>query len=97
MADKCCERHGKASDGKEPEAFDLWIGTAACHGHFAKAVYVGLDHHIGDGNNGANTVIIVTHNSLIAEVADTVIRVKNGTIESVTTNQNPKEIDEVKW
>ena len=50
-----------------------------------------------DGNNGANTVIIVTHNSLFAEVADTVIRVKNGTIESVTTNQNPKEIDEVKW
>ncbi len=30
-----------------------------------------------NGNNGENTVIIVTHNSLFAEIADTVIRVKN--------------------
>ena len=50
-----------------------------------------------DGNNGANTVIIVTHNSLIADIADTVINVKNGKIESVITNQNPKKIEEVKW
>ena len=50
-----------------------------------------------DGNNGANTVIIVTHNSLIAEIADTVINVKNGKIESVISNENPREIDEVKW
>ncbi len=50
-----------------------------------------------DGNNGANTVIIVTHNSLIADIADTVINVKNGKIESVITNQNPKMIEEVKW
>ena len=50
-----------------------------------------------DGNNGANTVIIVTHNSLFADIADTVIRVKNGKIESVISNQNPKKIDEVKW
>lgn len=50
-----------------------------------------------DGNNGANTVIIVTHNSLIADIADTVINVKNGKIESVTTNKNPKKIEEVKW
>ena len=50
-----------------------------------------------DGNNGANTVIIVTHNSLFADIADTVIRVKNGKIESVTANPNPKKIDEVKW
>lgn len=50
-----------------------------------------------DGNNGENTVIIVTHNSLFADIADTVIRVKNGQIESVVENQNPKNIDEVKW
>lgn len=50
-----------------------------------------------DMNNGSNTVVIVTHNSLFAEVADTVIRVKNGGIESVTKNENPKKIDEVKW
>lgn len=50
-----------------------------------------------DESNGTNTVIIVTHNSLFAEIADTVVRVKNGRIESVTPNKNPKEIDEVKW
>ena len=31
-----------------------------------------------DANNGENTVIIVTHNSLIAEIANRVIRLKNG-------------------
>ena len=50
-----------------------------------------------DENNGANTVIIVTHNSLFADIADTVIRVKNGKIERVAVNENPKKIDEVKW
>ena len=50
-----------------------------------------------DSNNGSNTVIIVTHNSLIADIADTVVHVKNGKIESVTTHQNPKKIEEVSW
>lgn len=44
-----------------------------------------------------NTVIIVTHNSLIAEIADTIIKIKNGQIESITKNKNPKSIDEVVW
>ncbi len=50
-----------------------------------------------DANNGENTVIIVTHNSLIAEVADRVIRLKNGKVESNTLNENPKNIEEVNW
>ncbi len=50
-----------------------------------------------DRNGGTNTVIIVTHNSLFAEIADTVVRVKNGKIESVTPNNNPKKIEEVVW
>ena len=50
-----------------------------------------------DANNGENTVIIVTHNALIAEVADKVIRLKNGQIESNTVNKHPKNIDEVEW
>lgn len=43
------------------------------------------------------TVIIVTHNSLIAEVADRVIKLKNGKVESNEINKHPKSIDEVKW
>ena len=43
------------------------------------------------------TVIIVTHNSLIAEIADKVIHIKNGLIDKVEINKKPKDIDEVKW
>ena len=50
-----------------------------------------------DANNGENTVVIVTHNSLIAEIADRVIRLKNGKVESNELNKKPKNIDEVKW
>ena len=44
-----------------------------------------------------NTVIIVTHNSLIADIADVVIRLKNGRIASVTENPQPMAIDKVAW
>lgn len=50
-----------------------------------------------DKNDGANTVIIVTHNSLIAEIADTIIHVKNGKIDNIEKNANPKKIEEVAW
>ena len=43
------------------------------------------------------TVIIVTHNALIADIADHVIKVKNGKVEENIINKHPKNIDEVKW
>ena len=43
------------------------------------------------------TVIIVTHNSLIAEIADKVIYIKNGLIDKIDINNEPKDINEVKW
>ena len=43
------------------------------------------------------TVIIVTHNALIADIADRIIRIKNGKVESNELNKHPKNIDEVKW
>lgn len=44
-----------------------------------------------------NTVVIVTHNALIADVADRVIRLKNGKIIENVVNKQPKNIDEVNW
>ena len=46
---------------------------------------------------GKNTVVVVTHNALIADVSDIVIRIKNGQMESIVKNENPKNIDEVVW
>lgn len=46
---------------------------------------------------GENTVVIVTHNALIADVVDRVIRLKNGKIIENVVNKQPKNINEVNW
>ena len=43
------------------------------------------------------TVIIITHNSIIADIADKVIKVKNGTIEDVIINKKPTDAKEISW
>lgn len=43
------------------------------------------------------TIIIVTHNQNIAKMADAVVRVKNGKIQSVVVQENPLSADEVEW
>ncbi|MBP3297873.1 MAG: ABC transporter ATP-binding protein, partial [Lachnospiraceae bacterium] len=43
------------------------------------------------------TVVMVTHNSLFAEIADKVIYVKNGTVMDVVLNENPKDAEEIVW
>lgn len=43
------------------------------------------------------TVVMVTHNSLFADVADQVIYVKNGRIEKVLYNEMPVDAEEVEW
>ncbi|MCI8654814.1 MAG: ABC transporter ATP-binding protein [Clostridia bacterium] len=43
------------------------------------------------------TVVIITHNSNIAEMADKVIKFKNGTVEEILINQNPKPVEEIEW
>lgn len=50
-----------------------------------------------DEDNGKNTVIIVTHNVLIAEMADRVIFIKNGQVDHVKTNPRPKKVEDIKW
>ena len=43
------------------------------------------------------TIIIVTHNQNIARMADVVIRVKNGRIQSCEEQQDPLSVEEVDW
>ena len=48
-------------------------------------------------NNMNTTVVIVTHNAILAEAADKVIRTKNGQIESIVLNENPKKVADLEW
>lgn len=43
------------------------------------------------------TVVIVTHNSKLADAADKLIRIKNGQIEDVIVNENPMDVTEIEW
>lgn len=43
------------------------------------------------------TVILVTHNADIAKCASKVIRMKNGKIREIITNENPVPVREVEW
>ena len=49
------------------------------------------------GRKTGMTVIIITQNGALTAMADRVIRVKNGTIASVTKNEHPQDIAEIEW
>lgn len=42
-------------------------------------------------------VVLVTHNSAIAPMADKVIKVKSGRIESVTLNEDKQSVEGIEW
>ena len=43
------------------------------------------------------TVVIITHNSALTAMADRVIRVKNGTVAGIETNEHPTDIAQIEW
>ena len=43
------------------------------------------------------TVVIVTHNSAIAPMADKVIKFKNGGVDDIVINKHPMPIEEIEW
>lgn len=43
------------------------------------------------------TVLIITHNSALAPMADKVIRFKSGKVTEVTINENPTPIEDIEW
>jgi putative ABC transport system ATP-binding protein len=51
-----------------------------------------------DVNRNFNkTVMIITHNSPIAQMADKVVKIKNGRVEAVEVNRNPLPIERIEW
>lgn len=45
----------------------------------------------------AMTVIVITHNSALAPMADRIIHLKNGQVASMNINEHPKSIAEIEW
>ncbi len=43
------------------------------------------------------TVIVITHNSAIAPMADRVIKIKNGKVSEMTVNNNPVSVETIEW
>lgn len=43
------------------------------------------------------TVIVITHNSAIAPMADRVIKIKNGRVSSMQTNEHPVSVETIEW
>ncbi|MFW2491084.1 ABC transporter ATP-binding protein [Clostridium chromiireducens] len=47
--------------------------------------------------NSNKTIVVITHNAAIAAMADRVIKVKSGTVESITINENPESPERIEW
>ena len=43
------------------------------------------------------TVVMITHNSALADMGQKIIRVKSGNIESVTINEEPKNVEDIEY
>ena len=43
------------------------------------------------------TVVIITHNSALTEMADRVVKIKSGSVSSVRLNETAKPIEEIEW
>lgn len=47
--------------------------------------------------NTGTTVVVITHNQAITEMADRVIRVKSGRIAEMRLNENPVDVETLEW
>ena len=43
------------------------------------------------------TVVIITHNSALTDMADRVIALRSGRVDAVRTNASPKRVSEIEW
>lgn len=49
------------------------------------------------GREEGMTVLIITHNTAITRMADRIIKIKSGTIESIEENRNVARASEIEW
>ena len=65
-----------------------------------------LDYHTGKAvlkllqdtcRHTGMTVVVITHNQALAAMADRIITVRNGTVESMYKNQNIVDVSEIEW
>lgn len=65
-----------------------------------------LDYHTGKSilkllqdtcRDKGMTVILITHNSAIAPMADRVIKIKNGKVSDVIVNKSPVSVETIEW
>ncbi|MGO5066079.1 ABC transporter ATP-binding protein [Clostridium sporogenes] len=47
--------------------------------------------------NMGTTVIIITHNSALAPIADKVISIKDAKVKSIEVNENPASVESIEW
>ena len=43
------------------------------------------------------TVVVITHNTALTPMADKVIHIKNGTVDSIERNQHPTPVEDIEW
>ena len=65
-----------------------------------------LDYHTGKTilkllqntcRQTGKTVVIITHNSALTQMADRVVHIKNGAVTKVQVNERPLPVEEIEW
>ena len=79
---------------KKPKMLLCDEPTGALDSHTGKII-IELLINLCESEN--TTVIIVTHNSEFAKVANKVIHIKNGEVEYIETNETPQSVDAINW
>ena len=79
---------------KDPVLFLCDEPTGALDVESAKQVITLL---LQQAHENGKTVLVVSHNSAFGEIADHLLRIRDGQIVSDTRNDNPKSVEEIEW
>ncbi|HAK42507.1 MAG TPA: macrolide ABC transporter ATP-binding protein, partial [Clostridium sp.] len=47
--------------------------------------------------NTGTTVVVITHNSALAPIANRVIKIKDAKVTSIEVNKNPVSVEAIEW